>query len=162
MTKVHAQSLSKDCNQSDAWVLKRTIPSDTSIGSGLVVELIEEMMARDWPAIDMFRVQLAYEEAMVNAIRHGNRHSEDKVVDILVVCDHERVEISITDQGKGFDPSKVPDPRSDELLEIPGGRGVLLIGEIMSEVRYNAKGNQIKMVKIKGDNPLDDDSATED
>ena len=66
-------------------------------------------------------------------------------------CDQDRVWIRITDQGKGFDPKEVPDPRQKELLEVPGGRGVLLINEIMSEVAYNEQGNQITMTKIRGD-----------
>ena len=143
---------------STPWEFRQVIASDTSIGSALVNELIEAMIQRDWPAAEQFRVQLAYEEAIVNAIRHGNRNSPDKTVTVIMRCDDEQVEIQITDQGTGFDPSAVPDPRSDELIEVPGGRGVLLISEIMSRVEYNDVGNQITMVKIKGDEPDDDDS----
>lgn len=139
------------------WTLHREIPSDTTVGSALVNELIDAMTEREWPMADLFRTQLAYEEAIVNAIRHGNRCAADKSVTVEMKCDADRVLIRIADQGEGFDPSSVPDPRQDELLEVPGGRGVLLIKEIMSEVRYNERGNEITMVKIKGDNPLTDD-----
>lgn len=140
------------------WTFTRTIPSDTSVGSALVSELIDAMMERDWPGADLFRVQLAYEEAVVNAIRHGNRCSPDKTVDVEMTCDADRVWIRITDQGPGFDVHAIPDPRQDDLLEVPGGRGVLLISEIMSEVHYNEKGNQITMIKIRGDEPDDPDT----
>ena len=133
------------------WKLKREIPSDTSIGSELVNELITAMTEREWPATDLFRTQLAYEEAIVNAIRHGNRSDPEKVVTVEMSCDRERVTIQITDQGSGFDPSQVPDPRDEELLEVPGGRGVLLIHEIMNEVRYNESGNQITMIKQRSE-----------
>ena len=113
------------------------------------------MLARDWPAVEQFRVQLAYEEAIVNAIRHGNRNDPDKNVTVEFTCDYETVRIQIEDEGAGFDLKKVPDPRSEELLEVPGGRGVLLISEIMSEVKYNSKGNQITMTKVKGDKMSD-------
>ncbi len=142
------------------WTFDRTIPSDTSIGSALVSELIDAMMERDWPGADLFRVQLAYEEAIVNAIRHGNRCDPDKTVLVEMSCDTERVMVRITDQGPGFDTKAIPDPRQDDLLEVPGGRGVLLISEIMSEVHYNDKGNQIMMIKIRGDEP--DDPETDD
>ncbi len=66
-------------------------------------------------------------------------------------CDDVRVWVQITDQGNGFDPQSVPDPRQDEFLDVPGGRGVLLISELMSEVKYNSRGNQVTMVKFKSD-----------
>ena len=139
------------------WTLRREIPSDTSVGSELVNELIDAMTEREWPAADLFRTQLAYEEAIVNAIRHGNGCDETKTVTVEMKCDDDRVWIRIADQGTGFDPDSVPDPREGDLLEAPGGRGVLLIKEIMSEVHYNDRGNEITMVKIKGDNPLTDE-----
>lgn len=140
------------------WTFRREIPSDTSIGSALVDALLDAMMQRDWPSGDLFRTQLAYEEAIVNAIRHGNRCDTDKIVIVEMSCDDDRVTIQITDQGEGFDPKDVPDPRQDDLLDAPGGRGVLLITEIMSEVTYSDRGNQITMIKIKGDAPpIDED-----
>ncbi|PNY37863.1 ATP-binding protein [Rhodopirellula baltica] len=139
-----------------AWTLRREIPSETTIGSELVEELIAAMTERDWPPADLFRTQLAYQEAIVNAIRHGNRCDPNKTVLVEMSCDDDRAVITITDQGDGFDPTAVPDPRSDELLEVPGGRGVLLIGELMNEVAYNDRGNQITMTKIKGENPPSD------
>jgi serine/threonine-protein kinase RsbW len=140
------------------WTLDKIIPSDTTIGSGLISDLIDAMMEREWPGADLFRVQLAYEEAIVNAIRHGNRFAEDKSVHVEMTCDADRVWIRITDEGPGFDTSAVPDPRQDDLLEVPGGRGLLLISEIMSEVFYNVVGNQITMTKIRGDEPDDPDT----
>ena len=134
-----------------SWTFRRVIPSDTSVGSVLINELIDAMFQFDWEAAEQFRVQLAYEEAIVNAIRHGNRNKVEKTVTVEMSCDQDRVWIRITDQGKGFDPKEVPDPRQKELLEVPGGRGVLLINEIMSEVAYNEQGNQITMSKIRGD-----------
>lgn len=139
------------------WTFQREIPSDTSVGSALITDLLDAMTEREWPATDLFRTQLAYEEAIVNAIRHGNRCDAEKTVTVEMTCDSERVVIKITDQGEGFDPKQIPDPRQDELLEAPGGRGVLLISEIMSDVTYNDRGNQITMVKMKGDDPLTDD-----
>jgi len=139
----------KETDSESPWTLHRRIPSDTATGSALVHEMIEAMARRNWSSQDLFRVQLAYEEAIVNAIRHGNRHDCKKMVEVKMSCDHQRVEIQITDQGCGFDPGKIPDPRSDELLEVPGGRGVLLMSEIMSEISYNQVGNQVTMVKRK-------------
>ena len=135
------------------WTFRREIPSDTSIGSELVNQLLEAMTECGWPATELFRTQLAYEEAIVNAIRHGNACSADKTVLVEMTCEPERVTIRITDQGEGFDPESLPDPREEERLESPGGRGVLLIREVMSDVHYNELGNQITMIKMKRDEP---------
>ncbi|TWU42941.1 Serine/threonine-protein kinase BtrW [Novipirellula aureliae] len=139
------------------WTLHRRIPSDTATGSALVHEIMDAMTKRNWSPQDLFRVQLAYEEAIVNAIRHGNRHDCKKTVEVKMSCDDERVEIQITDQGCGFDPDSIPDPRSEELLEVPGGRGVLLMSEIMSEISYNKAGNQITMIKHKENSESQDE-----
>ena len=133
------------------WTLRKTIPSDPAVGSALVDELIEAMTDRQWPPEELFRVQLAYEEAIINAISHGNQNDPEKTVCVEMRCGDQQVWIRITDQGSGFDPASVPDPRQDDRLESLGGRGVLLIHEIMSEVRYNDPGNQITMIKIRNE-----------
>ncbi|MCA9137867.1 MAG: ATP-binding protein [Planctomycetales bacterium] len=144
------------------WTLNQEIPSDTSFGSVLVDGLLDAMTERRWTEHALFQVQLAYEEAITNAIRHGNGCEASKSVNVEMKCDDYRVWIQITDQGDGFDPQSVPDPRQDELLEVPGGRGVLIIGQVMSEVRYNSRGNQVTMVKFKHDDmprPCDGDDG---
>ncbi len=143
--------------QAASWSARHTIPSDTSIGSALINDLIEAMVEREWPALELFHVQLSFEEAIINAIVHGNGRAEDKTVEVEMTCDADLVCIQITDQGGGFNPGDVPDPRQDELLEVPGGRGLLLMHEIMSEVKHNESGNQITLKKIRGDNPPDEE-----
>jgi len=138
-------------SQGSAWVMNVTIPSDTSVGSELFQSLHEAMQQRGWSADLAFRVQLAYEEAIVNAIRHGNRFADDKTVDVSMLCDHDFLVIEITDMGAGFNPDEVPDPRAEDRLEIPGGRGVMLIHELMSSVQYNEKGNSVRMRKDRSD-----------
>ena len=133
------------------WSVQRTLPSDTSIAADFAGELVLAMTNRDWPERDIFRVQLAFDEAIVNAIRHGNRFDPNKTVGVEVDCNCESIRIRIADQGSGFDPESVPDPRTEEFLEIPGGRGVLLIQELMSCVKYNDRGNEITMIKVKGE-----------
>ena len=55
--------------------------------------------------------------------------------------------IQIADQGGGFDPGALPDPTSDENLEKPCGRGVMLMRAYMDEIQYNPRGNSVRMVK---------------
>jgi serine/threonine-protein kinase RsbW len=139
------------------WTHEVTIPSDTAVGSGLISGLIEAMQERGWEQEHLFRVQLAYEEAIVNAIRHGNECAEDKTVDVRLECDAQQVRIMIEDMGCGFDPNALPDPRSEDRLELPGGRGVMLMRELMTEVNFNERGNRVEMTKHRSDVAVHDE-----
>ncbi len=57
------------------------------------------------------------------------------------------VRFVIEDQGKGFNVKKLRDPRKDENLLDEGGRGILVARQAADRVRYNAKGNQVTLVK---------------
>jgi CheY-like chemotaxis protein len=118
-------------------------------------------------------VCLALEEALRNAVHHGNlelgsdlRSLEDDEVFNRVMeerrrtppyCDRNvtvRISISaqracfvIRDDGPGFDPNKLPDPTTPENLEAVCGRGVWLMRSLMDEVRYNTKGNEVTLIK---------------
>jgi serine/threonine-protein kinase RsbW len=60
----------------------------------------------------------------------------------------DRLEVRITDEGIGFDPSDVPDPTAVENLERPCGRGLMLMRHYMTEVSYNERGNSVYMIKV--------------
>src|SRR4030042_461171 len=98
---------------------------------------------------DVFAVHLALQEAFINAVRHGNQMDPDKEVKIEYLVDSEKFEISVTDEGDGFDPEAVPDPRCGENLYKPNGRGLLLMRAYMDVVEYNEKGNGVRMVGYK-------------
>ncbi len=145
-----------------AWSVRRIIPSDKSLANELASQAAEVMLARQWPARDVYHVQLAFEEAVANAVSHGNQFDPNKNVEVEIHCSFDRVYIRIVDQGPGFDPAKIPDPRDRDLMEVGGGRGLLLIRKLMSGVVYNEKGTQIEMTKIKGEYPLDEDDDDDD
>jgi serine/threonine-protein kinase RsbW len=93
-----------------------------------------------------FALKLCLEEALTNAIRHGNAGQASKKVTIRYRVHPERIDIYIADEGPGFDPATVPDPTLPENLSRPCGRGILLMRSYMSHVAYNASGNEIHMV----------------
>ena len=62
-------------------------------------------------------------------------------------ADHDQCVVAVEDEGQGFDPSAVPDPTADENLELPHGRGLVLMRAYMDEVSFNAKGNRVTMRK---------------
>ena len=123
------------------------IPSDTTAGRRILDEVLDELKARHWGNRDVFGIHLAVEEALVNAIMHGNRLDSDKQVRVRCRVSPKVVRVEITDEGEGFDPSKVPDPTDPERLEVPSGRGVMLMKAFMSRVEYNDSGNCVVLEK---------------
>jgi len=93
----------------------------------------------------LFSIRLAIEEAVMNAIRHGNLSDPAKTVEARWSVGAESATFHIIDQGEGFDPAAVPDPTLDENLEIPSGRGLMLIRAYMHEVRHHGLGNHLEM-----------------
>ena len=95
-----------------------------------------------------FEIEVALNEALANAVKHGCRHDPGKWVRICVACEEdEGVLIIVQDPGKGFDTASLPNPvRADNLYETHG-RGVFLINRLMDEVRYERGGSELWMRK---------------
>ena len=91
-----------------------------------------------------FRVGLT--EALTNAMLYGNEHDPSKRVRVEVELENGRLEARITDQGGGFDPSAIPDPTEEENILKSGGRGLFLMRQLLDEVSYNDRGNQVMLV----------------
>jgi len=128
------------------------IPSDP-VEARRVQEQIEQLLhSTPLHDRDLFSIKLALEEALVNAIKHGNQYDRNKKVDIRYAVLGDRFEIHITDEGEGFDPQDVPDPTAIENLERPCGRGLMLMKYYMSEVNYNDRGNSVTMAKLFSQN----------
>lgn len=97
---------------------------------------------------DFFYIKLSLSEALVNAVRHGNRLNSDLPVNVRIHPQKDRITIKIEDQGSGFNPKDINDPTSPENLEKPSGRGIFLIRSFMDEVDFFDHGRGIKMVKF--------------
>ncbi|HCY77026.1 MAG TPA: ATP-binding protein [Ignavibacteriales bacterium] len=80
---------------------------------------------------------LAVTEATTNAIIHGNKNNKLKMVRIYVYVDNSTLTVKIKDEGKGFDPSIVPDPTDPENLLKDSGRGLYLMRVYMDGLTYN-------------------------
>ncbi len=99
----------------------------------------------------LFDIRLCLEEALINAIKYGNRLKKDLKVRLAVEFNKDEVRITVEDQGKGFDPQQLKNCTAETNLSKNHGRGVYLIHHLMDDVRYNSKGNSILMVKkLKG------------
>ena len=116
--------------------LDELIPSDPGhIDSvvGRVVDLLEENGCSQ----DLGNIQLALQEALMNAVLHGNQSNPEKYVRLCVaIQEGGGILIVVKDSGSGFDPSKLPDPTLKENILREGGRGVYLIQQLMDQVEY--------------------------
>lgn len=125
-----------------------TIPSDPTEARRIQDEIEQLLQGRPINEHDVFSVKLALEEALVNAIKHGNQMDRTKKVRIVYQLHADRFEIRISDEGAGFDPCDVPDPTAFENLERPCGRGLMLMRHYMTEVVFNDCGNSVAMSKV--------------
>ena len=103
--------------------------------------------AHHWVDHDIFSIHLALEEALVNAIKHGNGLDLAKQVRVRCRMSDDLVQIEIADEGEGFDPTRVPDPTDEHHRECPNGRGVMLMRSFMDRVEYNERGNCVLLEK---------------
>jgi serine/threonine-protein kinase RsbW len=90
---------------------------------------------------------VALDEAFVNAVKHGNKFNAEKLVRISAEVSSKEARFTIEDEGDGFNVAEIPDPCNIENLFKSSGRGVLIIHNVMDEVRYNERGNRLTMVK---------------
>jgi len=132
-----------------SWSIDKKISSELDVGHAVIEELMTALESLGWEGRDVFHIQMAIEEAIVNAIEHGNKRNESKQVHIVFRVNRERAELSVIDQGQGFDHRNVADPTEDERVDQPRGRGVLLIRELMTESKYNEAGNGVWMLKLR-------------
>jgi serine/threonine-protein kinase RsbW len=126
------------------------MPSDVKYLDGVLDYLSERMIKMGIVGAEESEVLIALDEAIVNAIKHGNKCDPRKAVQIVAELSAWGARFTIKDQGPGFARDQVPDPTDPARLLEPSGRGLLLINHIMDEVCYNKCGNQIQMFKRSG------------
>jgi len=131
----------------------RSVSVESTPSSIIVVckQILSKLKANKFTREDIFAVHLALEEAFLNAIKHGNKMDPRKEVKIDYSVALDKIEITVADQGDGFDPGSVPDPRRGENLYKTEGRGLFLIRSYMDVVEFNKSGNRVRMVKYKGE-----------
>lgn len=124
-----------------------TIPSNLHRGHDVHKDILDAAERHGFDADNLFALRISLDEALVNAIKHGNRLDPSKTVRITGTISADRAEIFIEDQGPGFNRADVPDPTADENLHRCSGRGILLIETYMSEVKWDHGGRRLHMVR---------------
>ena len=104
-----------------------------------------------WDADDLeWELSQLLTEVVTNAVLHGNRKDDNKTVDIVLKSSPDAVEISVHDQGPGFNPEDVPDPTATENLLKTSGRGIFFMRTFMDEVDWLIRpegGTTVRMLK---------------
>ena len=124
------------------------IPSDPKYIKKASAKLLGALKKFKLSKETLFDIRLCVEEAVINAIKYGNRLDKDLKVAIGYNFSAGKLEITVRDQGKGFNYKVTPDPRSGVNILKHGGRGIFLIKNLMDKVEYNDSGNEIKMIKF--------------
>jgi serine/threonine-protein kinase RsbW len=122
------------------------------------VDIAEEQVLREAAELgfdedQQHHIGMSVRECMVNAIVHGNRYNARKKVTVTIYRTPDRLEVTIADEGSGFDLNHIPDPLAEENLLRQSGRGLLLIQAFMDEFqirRREPEGTEVKMVKYVG------------
>ena len=110
-------------------------------------KILAQLENKGYSEEEIFAIHLALEEAFVNAVNHGNKKDPTKEVKIEYVVGNDKTDIFVSDQGQGFTPDDIPDPRCGDNLYKPGGRGIFLMKSFMDSVEYENNGSRVHMVK---------------
>ncbi|MFW6193143.1 MAG: ATP-binding protein [Gemmatimonadota bacterium] len=127
--------------------LDLTFPSDVHhLGPAVeeVVRVAERLGVSGSRATLNLRVAVG--EALANAVLYGNREDPGKKVRVSAEFSSDRIQVTVTDQGEGFDPDAVGDPTRPDNRDRSSGRGLFLLKSLMDEVRFNDVGNRVTLV----------------
>lgn len=112
---------------------------------------VSEFLSRAGVGEDvLFGIDMAVREALTNAVLHGNKLDENKFAEVSLKTSPGTFEITIHDQGKGFNPDDIPDPTREENLLKTSGRGIFFMRNFMDEVEWTINpqgGTTIRMLK---------------
>jgi anti-sigma regulatory factor (Ser/Thr protein kinase) len=127
-----------------------TIPADPRAIPTVTDGVVQVLQEKNWPEEDVMAVELALQEAVANAIRHGCGGDSSKQLQCSVSCDESgEVVITVRDPGTGFDHTAVPNPLEPTNILKPSGRGIFLISGLMDQVQYADGGRELQMRKKK-------------
>jgi anti-sigma regulatory factor (Ser/Thr protein kinase) len=127
-----------------------TIPADPGAILTLTDGVTQVLQEKHWAEKDVMAVELALQEAVANAIRHGCLGDPSKQLQCSVTLDESgEVVIVVRDQGAGFDHTTIANPLDPQNMLKPSGRGIFLINGLMDDVQFSDGGRELQMKKKK-------------
>jgi anti-sigma regulatory factor (Ser/Thr protein kinase) len=131
--------------------INMVVPADPAAIAGVTDGVAQLLRSKNWPDDRAMEVELALQEALANAVRHGCGGDPSKRVQCCVSHDASgQVLIVVRDPGRGFDAEALPDPLAGDNVFKPSGRGIYLINHLMDEVHFADEGREIRMRKSAG------------
>lgn len=127
--------------------LRFEIRSDFVAGRDVQKAILDDVARHGYDEHAAFAIKLALEEALINAIKHGNRFDPAKKVRVKAKVTDAACTIEVEDEGPGFDRGGVPDPCAEENLDKCSGRGILLMESYMNSVAWDRGGRRVRMTK---------------
>ncbi|MBF0384308.1 MAG: ATP-binding protein [Candidatus Omnitrophica bacterium] len=128
--------------------ISKTIPSKTELINELLSSVLAKLSDIGLDPGAIFNIKLALYEAMVNAVKHGNKLNPDLKVKLEINIQNGNLIMQVSDEGTGFDYKNIPNPLTSKNLERLSGRGIFLIEKIMDKFEFMNEGRTIKMVKF--------------
>jgi len=136
--------------QSWIWTKEYTFPSDMGTAHRLIEEVMGVVRTEQWNDKDLFAIELVLEEVLTNAVKHGNHSDPLKNIHFDCKLSRNKLYVRIEDEGDGFSPHAVADPREPENQMAASGRGILLVKHFATRVNWNERGNVIEFEKDRG------------
>lgn len=109
--------------------------------------ILEEVQQCRFSREAQFAIKLALEEALTNAVKHGNQCDCSKNITVRYAVTPQKAVVIVRDEGCGFIPEDIPDPTTPDRLPLPDGRGIMLLRAYMDEVVYRDQGREVYFVK---------------
>jgi len=111
-----------------------------------VEKLVDELSAEYNISSDIYgNILIAVLEAANNAILHGNKLNEEKMVKIDLNIEDTLLKFKIEDEGVGFDFKNVPDPTAPENIENVNGRGIFLMEKLSDKLEFSKNGATVEL-----------------
>jgi serine/threonine-protein kinase RsbW len=131
-----------------AFRFRRRLQSTTPGINRTVRDILKHARVTGCLADHQAELEIALREALANAVLHGNGSNAAKKVLVRAYCDPSKgFVIAVRDEGSGFDPAKVPDPRREDRLELTHGRGIFLMRELMDHIEHRKGGREVVLYK---------------
>jgi len=111
-----------------------------------VEKLVDEVSAEYQIGSDIYgNILIAALEGANNAILHGNKLYESKIVNIEIIKEEKSLKINIEDEGNGFDYKNIPDPTAPENIENVNGRGIFLMEKLSDKIEFSKNGARVEL-----------------
>lgn len=124
------------------------IPSDIDRIVPVIEDLEQKWRGHEVDDKTIFSLHLCLEEIMTNAVLHGNKNNPGLIVTIDCLMLNRAIELTVNDQGQGFNYEAIANPTLPQNVGKNRGRGIYIVKNFMDSVEFLDGGRTIKMRKI--------------